>query len=174
MFSLTYTAAYDPYHTTFRFLAALDSTINSDTVNFEVLRIVDFYHNFPWLLRDFSAYSKISGFQKDKNKIVRNYPKSKFDVLPDKYQVFQRMLPSQLSARSALAKVGMIKVHDGMINAQEVEISSRLLQEKLEVYREHNQDFLSFLVGKLAKVPLLGPGGLKDRSGLGEFRYDVV
>jgi hypothetical protein len=174
MFSLTYTAAYDPYHTTFRFLAVLDPTVNSDTVGFEVLRIVDFYHNFPWLLEDFSAYSKISGFQKDKNKIVRSYPKSKFEILPDKYQVFQRMLPSQLAARAALAKVGMIEVRDDMISAHKVEISSRTLQEKLEVYREQNQGFLSFLINKIAKVPLLGPGGLKDRSGLGEFRYDVV
>lgn len=174
MFSLTYTAAYDPYHTTFRFLALLDPAINSDTISFDVLRIVDFYHNFPWLLRDFASYSKISGFKADKNRIVRSYPKSKFEVLPDKYQVFQRMLPSQLSARAALAQVGMIEVHDDMINAKVVEIRSRALQENLKIYREQKQDFLTFLVNKLANVPLLGPGGLKDRSGLGEFRYDVV
>ncbi|WP_371922225.1 ABC-three component system middle component 5 [Thalassospira sp. GO-4] len=35
-------------------------------------------------------------------------------------------------------------------------------------------DLLNFLVSKLAIVPLLGPGGLKDRSGLGEFRYDII
>lgn len=174
MFSLTYTSAYDPYHTAFRFLALWDTKVGLDSVSFEVLRIVDFYHSFPWLLKDFSAYSKISGFQRDKNRMVKSYPKSKFEVLPDKYQVFQRMLPSQLSARAALTQAGMIEIKDDVIYAREGKLNSTSLHEKLEAYREQHQEFLSFLTEKLAKVPLLGPGGLKERSGLGEFRYDIV
>ncbi|WP_126137178.1 ABC-three component system middle component 5 [Tritonibacter mobilis] len=174
MFSLTYTSAYDPYHTTFRFLTLLDPKVGLDAVCFEALRIVDFYHNFPWLLKDFSAYSKISGFQKDKNWVVRNYPKSKFEVLPDKYQVFQRMLPPHLSALAALTQLGMIEVTEDVVYTNEAKLNSTSLQKKVEEYREQHHDFISFLVGKVAKVPLFGPGGLKERSGLGEFRYDVV
>lgn len=174
MFSLTYSAAYDPYHTTFRLLALMKPSVDCEIVDFEIVRIVDFYHNFPWLLRDFSAYSKIPKFQKDKNKIIKLYPKSKFEILPDKYQVFQRMRPSQLSAWAALSQFGIVEVHDNVNHVREGDFCSTALQVKIEAYRREHKELLPFLWNKLAKVPLLGPGGLKDRSGLGEFRYDVV
>ncbi len=174
MFSLTYSKTYDPYHTVFRLLALVSAIDTPRSLSFETLRIVDFYHNFPWLLGDFRAYTKIESFQKDKNLVVRKNPKSKFEVLPDKRVVFQRMLPSQLSAKAALAGCKMFELNEDEVRILQIEHGSRKIAELIREYGNDNRDLLSFLMNKLANVPLLGPGGLKERSGLGEFRYDVV
>ena len=174
MFSLTYSSAYDPYHTVFRLLSLARSVPFGTEHDFEALRIVDFYHCFPWLLAEFSAYTKISGFQKAKNVVVRSHPRSRFDVLPDKYMVFQRMLPSQLAARAALLETESLERLEERLRFKETAVESDTLRAALDRYSAENKELLSFLGKYLLHVPLYGSGGLKDRSGLGEFRYDVV
>ena len=174
MFSLTYSAAYDPYHSIFRFIALFKHVEIGASVDFESVRIADFYQSFPWLLGDFSAYAKISGFLKEKNTIVRKYPKTRFDKLPDKRLVFRRMLASQYAARTAMAKTGSWVVTGDAVTAVAHPDFNAKLRDAIDQYCEENSELLSFLGEKLISVPLLGPGGLKDRSGLGEFRYDVI
>lgn len=174
MFSLTYSAAYDPYHSVFRFIALFKFVDKGTAVDFESVRIADFYQSFPWLLADFSAYAKISGFLKEKNNIVKKYPQTRFDKLPDKRLVFRRMLASQFAAKSALVKSGGWVVEEEALTSVSYPDFNTDLRNAIDRYSEENTELLSFLGRKLISVPLLGPGGLKDRSGLGEFRYDVV
>lgn len=174
MFSLTYSAPYDPYNTVFRMLALFSSTDEPKTISFDTLRIADFYHCFPWLLNEFRAYAKITGFQKDKNQIVKIYPRSAYDILPDKHLVFYRMLPSQLAARAALLDAGSIALEEDQVRLTHKEPRTTKLRDALLEYREQHKALLSFLIVKLSDVPLFGPDGLKERSGLGEFRYDVL
>ncbi|NVK56897.1 MAG: hypothetical protein HWE26_14935 [Alteromonadaceae bacterium] len=174
MFSLTYSSAYDPYHAVFRLLTLTKTVPLGTEHDFEALRIVDFYHCFPWLLADFSAFTKIAGFQKAKNSVVRAYPKSRFDVLPDRHMVFQRMLPSQLAARAAMLETGSLEHLEEKLRFKETTVESDTLRRALDLYFAENKELLSFLGKYLLHVPLYGSGGLKDRSGLGEFRYDVV
>jgi hypothetical protein len=174
MFSLTYSAAYDPYHSVFRFISLFRFVDHGAPVDFESVRIADFYHSFPWLLADFSAYAKIAGFQKDKNQVVRAYPKTRFDRLPDNRLVFQRMLASQFAAKSALLKNGDWISDGEALTSTPLAAHNQPLASAVDKYCEKNTELLRFLGEKLISVPLLGPGGLKERSGLGEFRYDVI
>jgi hypothetical protein len=174
MFSLTYSAAYDPYHTIFRFISFFRFVENGAKIDFESIRIADFYHSFPWLLADFPAYAKIAGFQKNKNKVVKEYPKTRFDKLPDNRLVFRRMLASQFAAKSALLKNGDWVSDDGAVSFVTLATYNRPLASAVDKYCAENSALLQFLGEKLVSVPLLGPGGLKDRSGLGEFRYDII
>ncbi|MFG5380849.1 ABC-three component system middle component 5 [Yoonia sp. R2-816] len=174
MFSLTYSSAYDPYHAVFRFVALFEHVEEGSAVDFESLRIADFYHSFPWLLRDFSAYAKIPGFLKDKNAIVKKYPQTRFDRLPDKRLVFRRMLASQFAARTALVQSGSWTASEESIEAVTRPAFNSEMMEAIGRYNSENKTLLGFLGSKLISVPLFGPGGLKDRSGLGEFRYDIV
>lgn len=174
MFSLTYSAAYDPYHAVFRFAALFEHIEEGIWVDFESLRIADFYHSFPWLLKDFSAYTKITGFLKDKNNIIKTHPQTRFDKLPDKRMVFRRMLASQFAARTALVQTGSWIDSEERIKSIEKPTFNNELTKAIGLYCHENTGLLSFLGEKIISVPLLGPGGLKDRSGLGEFRYDIV
>ena len=54
MFSLSYTSAYDPYHTVFRYLALLISA-EDFTLTMRTTRVADFFLCFPWTLKDLRA-----------------------------------------------------------------------------------------------------------------------
>jgi hypothetical protein len=176
MFSLTYSAAYDPYHTVFRMLA-LNSVIETPTsFPVETLRIIDFYHKFPWLLNDFKSTNKIPGFQKEKRSATNTIRKTRFDKIPDKYIVYQRMHSNQIASINALIKKDIFHINkeEQKIIMEPQKFKRGALSERVSEYSKSNYELLRFLIKKLAIVPLLGPGGLKDRSGLGEFRYDII
>ena len=174
MFSLTYSSVYDPYHAAFRFLSLARAVEPGSSHDFEAIRIVDFYHCFPWLLKDFTAYTKIAGFQRAKNAVVRAYPQSRFDVLPDRHLVYHRMLPPQLVARAALLESGALAEREEGLQFKPEIVAANTLRSALDLYERENEKLLTFLGRFLMDVPLYGASGLKDRSGLGEFRYDVV
>jgi hypothetical protein len=47
------------------------------------------------------------------------------------------------------------------------------LMDIARVHNDEEQALMGILLG-LAEVPVGGPNGLKDRTGLSEFRYDVA
>jgi hypothetical protein len=86
-------------------MLALTITIEKPvTLPVESLRIIDFYHKFPWLLDDFKSTNKIKGFQKEKKAALKNSATTQFEIIPDKFIVFQRMHSSQLSSINALIR----------------------------------------------------------------------
>jgi hypothetical protein len=48
------------------------------------------------------------------------------------------------------------------------------LSRRIEVANASQQKLLEFLFVQLDEIPFGGPGGLKDRTHLGEFRYDIT
>lgn len=174
MFSLTYSSAYDPYHAVFRLLAFSRIADKAEAYPFDSFRIVDFFHCFPWMIKDFPAYTRIEGFQKFRNSVARQHSGTRFDVLPERQFVFERMMPSQYAARSVLLKEGNLVSSGDNIKIKNSSVRTETLNDALGDYCKENKDLLIFLSRYLIRVPLLGAGGLKDRSGLGEFRYDVV
>ncbi|WP_210253518.1 ABC-three component system middle component 5 [Lentilitoribacter sp. Alg239-R112] len=174
MYSLTYTAAYDPYHTVFRMLGLVFNMQRDKEINIETLRIADFFHCFPWLLKEMSAYTKIPEFLKHKNMVVRLNPRPKFGKLPDSRIMFERMFASQLAAKNLLEINGIFESNDDILIYNSLDSIGVELTQRVESYATENSELLKFISSKLMLVPLQGPGGLKDRSGLSEFRYDNV
>jgi len=84
------------------------------------------------------------------------------------------MMPSQLAARAALVRAEAVKLNGEELSFGNAESIAEKIREELVSYHQQHGALLSFLKDKLCNVPLFGVGGLKDRSGLGEFRYDVV
>lgn len=174
MYSLTYTAAYDPYHTVFRMLSVASNMPENTELNFESFRIADFFHCFPWALSEMSAYTKTPEFLKHKNRVVKQNPKPRFGKFPDNRIVFERMLASQPAAKAVLDRNGVFKSNEEKWFYFSGKAIGLKLKQRVDNYSILKSDLVDFLSTKLLTVPLYGPGGLKDRSGLSEFRYDNV
>ncbi len=173
MFSLTYTAAFDPYHTVFRMLCTLHKS-EDHILCYRKLRVVDFYMCFPWLIEKIRPARNIPDFVKKKNNIVKNYKQNTYDVIPSSKTIFQNMAPIQMAAKSSLAGKGLVKVDqtDSVILVRD-NLDTRLY-DRISAYTETHESLLDFLAIELVKLKFEGEDGLKDRTGLEEFRYDDV
>lgn len=173
MISLSYIAAYDPYHAIFRMLALLEA----DHVAFpvEVVRILDFYQCFPWLLVNLRPARDIPGQVKAHNQIKKKYQPSSYQITPDDAVLFKRMRSSQLAALNSLAANGYIDADnfkESVVQRTMKPLPAKL-SDRVRRYVLDHTDLLAFL-RSVSAVSLFGKDGLKERSGLEEYRYDNV
>ena len=175
MFSLSYTPAYDPYHTAFRILVLLTSA-DGQTLTYKGARAADFFLCFPWALDRVRAPTNVEGFRRDRNGIVRNNPKSTYDHFPNARTVFERMEMIQATAVSALA--GSKMIDPDVLKVGKLALLQNAVPDKLQSsvyeFREKKSDLVNFLAISFPKIDDLGKDGIFARSGLGEFSYDVV
>jgi hypothetical protein len=175
MFSLSYSAAYDPYHTVFRFLVLL-SVADDGSITRETLRVCDFYMCFPWFLDEFSAPRTLVGFAARRNAIVRRYPKTPYDVVPDKTVLFDRMEAFQALAWETLIAKGLIHPSDASAGIARL-VSDKVphgLLESIQAYSSKNKELITLLSKEIPLIKYYGDTGIKQRSGLMEYRYDNV
>jgi len=176
MLNISYSASYDPYHTAFRFLELLRSGA-CETIDYDWLKIADFYLCFPQRLSEFRAPRNISGLKKRINGLVKVLPDVHYAALPDSNVIFDRMSVVQDTALSTLSKQEIVTLsllgNRRYISLQEAKIPQPLV-EVLQAAADNQEELLKILSDDFLQIKILGPGGLKDRSGLGEFRYDTV
>lgn len=175
MFSLSYTPAYDPYHTVFRYLVLLTSAENS-SMPYKAARAADFFLCFPWALKDVRAPRDVPGFAKTRNDIVKKYPQSEYDRFSNSRVVFERMEMIQVTAVSALAGdnlIDSITLEQDSITLRPEKLSDALVSS-IELFRNKKPDLVQFLSENFPKISELGKDGIYGRSGLGAFSYDVV
>jgi hypothetical protein len=141
-----------------------------EEVEFDMLRILDFYFVFPQLLSSVrlsnSGRSKLRRLTISKNKYT-------FSSGPE--LVFTQMAPLQRQAIWLLQSAGIVSVSSPP--SQNIRMTAPIPSEVgRAIERRHSQygNLLSFLTRELGQMSLHGNGGLKDRSGLMEYRYDPV
>lgn len=176
MLNISYAAAYDPYHTAFRFLTLLTMHANP-RADYEWLRIADFYLCFPQRLTEFRAPRAINGLKSKINRVVKALPDASYASLPDSRTIFDRMSTIQETALSALNKQRIVALRpagDRRLVVLEANRIPEVLVKTIEESSKRQQELLEILAVDLGKIEILGPGGLKDRSGLGDFQYDTV
>lgn len=175
MFSLSYTSAYDPYHTVFRYLVLLSSAENN-ALPYRTARAADFFLCFPWFLKDVKAPRSVTGFAKDRNALVRSYTPNSYERVPNERLVFERMEVIQAAAVSALAGANMIDAD--ILKSHEVRLLPSFFEspllEPISVFKERNANLVDFLAKKLPQMDVHGPDGIFARTRLGEFSYDNV
>lgn len=175
MFSLSYSASYDPYHTIFRILAIFKK-LDNDSISYQKLRMIDFYLCFPWSVESIKGVRSISGFVKSQNSLVKKYKRNSYEVIPTPKTIFERMEPIQLASYSALISYGLISTDRSsfkLAKRTEKQIHEDL-NKRLDDFVTNRMDLFDFLTSSLVKVDFTGPDGLKARTGLGEYRYDDV
>jgi|TARA_R100000501_G_scaffold14813_2_gene26865 hypothetical protein len=173
MIQLTYNEAFDAYHAVFRFLRLHLACDIGAKLPFDTLRILDFYLLFPFRLQAMKFFARDTGWRKVSKAYEDCAP---YGAMPEDSTIFARMEPFQRAAAASL-------VHSGHLAAKawdnnEVLFTPAMLPptvaERCSLLNANMTDIIDILCQIRARYPLGGRDGLKDRTGLLEYRYDSV
>ena len=164
---LIYHPAYDAYHCVFRALLITDSV---KVVEVAKLRILDFFMCFPAELRRVRLPKEHLEARKMATELRNEYhgPVSM-------KQAFRDMEHIQLAAFRTLAASQLLDAGEfasGLVRRTEVVVPTDLIERLASA--KANSTVLSYITQKLADLPLQGIDGLKHRTGLMEYRYDIA
>jgi len=162
---LVYHPAFDIYNCAFRMLQLL-SLMEESEIELDKLRIWDFYLTFPNEARQITFPRDLFELRK----IFKNKPDNPYEDLIDPKRIAERMDPYQLSALRYLASYGLIDnnlFQKNIVKRTEKALPSEL-QQKLSEINTEKENIIKLVKG----FNFLALRGLKERTGLLEFRYD--
>ncbi|WP_425228548.1 ABC-three component system middle component 5 [Sphingomonas sp.] len=169
MTQLVYHPALDPYNALLRACRTLASSQSGLDVT--ALRILDFLLVFPEKI----VAIRLSPALRAASKRLKAEPRFPYDRSPSSQALFRRMgAPFEAAVQTMISR-GLAKV--GGASGKLTLDPEAVPAEMLALARGRNDeepDLMSLLASLGAEYPSQGPNGLKDRSGLAEFRYDVV
>lgn len=165
---IIYHHAFDIYNCVFRMLQLL-TFMKQDEVEVDRLRIWDFYLTFPNEARNISFPSTLSELKG----VFKKKDRNPYEDLIDPKRLIERMKPFQLLALKSIASYGLIEtklLSKNIVKRTSKEIPKEL-SEKLSELTTEKENVIKLIVG-FRELPLYGKFGLKDRTGLIEFKYD--
>ena len=136
----------------------------------EFIRIADFYFLFPHLFSDIRLPNK---FRKLKNQMASL--KNNYNEVPNYKGLLRELLKCQLLAIKSIAGAGLIdkgKFQKGVVIRTSKQLPEKLI-DLINFDKEYRR-YINDVILVLSELNLQGPGGLKARTGLMEFRYDIV
>lgn len=167
---LIYHAARDLNHGMFRMLNLIDHC-PAKSVAFDTMRILDFYYLFPHLLAEVSLPRHLIA----RKRKLREFG-SKYSRVPSPHLFIQQLRGTMEVVARSLASKGFIEAP--ALDAASIIRTDQPLPPGISMAIERQLDVEKALVQllgeELSQVPLLGPGGLKARTGLLEYRYDPI
>lgn len=171
MIQLAYQPAYDGYHSIFRIVRLL-LILGERSAQIDSCQICSFYLLFPHYLVSTRLPQKISRL---KAKLSPSSQQKPYQMMPEKRIVFQHMKPFSEAAIQTLASKDFLDKEQfflGFISRTGRSLPDGVLRLASEA-NDEDQALATILDG-LFSIPLEGFGGLKERSGLMEYRYDAV
>lgn len=165
---LIYHPAYDAYHSLFRQLIVIDSLQSIDLAK---LRILDFFLVFPAEIRSIRLPREQMAARKVAEQRVNPYHGP-----VNSKKTFQDMEQIHVAALRALAASNLIekdKLDSGLAERSSTELPSDML-DMIALSKKRDPEMIDFILFGLGKMETQGVNGLKDRSGLLEYRYDVA
>lgn len=175
MTQLSYQPAFDPYNAVFRILQLRKGGWLDRTMPYDALRIADFFLLFPFFLQDNDNRYKPE--HRAIRAVGRKYEAVKpYSRLPDKRTLLRRIEPFQVAAIGSLVSAGFVQAEgweQKMVKATKAELPEAL-SIRLEDENSSNSELIEAILKLLYEYPLTGKDGLKHRTGLLEYRYDVV
>lgn len=173
MMQLTYNETFDPYHAIFRFVRLHYACDISVRTPFDTLRILDFYLLFPFRIQAMRLFSDDTAWRK----ISKSYEdRAPYGSMPDDITVFSYMEPFQRAAVSSLVRSGHLVANAWDMN--EIQFTKKQLPKTVTLRCTELNDQMKPVVEILCQLktryPLSGRDGLKDRTGLLEYRYDSI
>ena len=167
---LTYHPLYDHSHCAFRILC-LARDIDPDGVNWDLLKLLDFYLLFPHELKSISLPRNLIKNKSSFKKIPEPY-----ENLPNAKRLFFSLGEIQNNTISFLLSKGICvreAFQEGIIKIR-IEAIPKKISELFETASFKNETWYDFITRDLPTVGFDGDNGLKKRSGLMEYRYDVA
>ena len=172
MIQLSFEPAYDAYCTIFRLMRMRAVIRRVERVPLLQLRILDFYLQFPC----FIGTIRLKPEQMKFKKLAKEYSGTRpYGRLSDKRVMFDRMRTCQEAAAHTLVAKGYFERADFEVGQMRPSSQHAPLQltARVDEINEEERDLIE-LLEQIATYRLDGDGGLKDRSGLAEFRYDAI
>lgn len=163
---LIYHPAYDAYHCAFRLLILTEKLRRVDLAR---LRIIDFYFAFPAEIRKIRLPRTNTGIRKVAEELHNIYHGPLHPL-----QTFREMKHLQLAALRTLAAASIVDpqlLDKGVVNRLDT-LLPEIMSSTMDNFNEAERELFDFITGELFDWPLNGVDGLKDRTGLLEFRYD--
>jgi hypothetical protein len=173
MIQLSYQAAFDPLHSIYRDLRIFEAIEPSTPLFVDHLRILDFYLLFPFKI---SAIRLIPQHRKFRGLAAEYEDKQPYGNQPESAQIFDRMKPMQIAALETLAEKKIIdaaEFENGTVVRTETPLPPALVA-RVRGANESEQRLMQAIAALGSEYALLGHNGLKDRTGLLEYRYDAV
>lgn len=165
---LVYHPAFDLYHGVYRLLQILEHMQKSE-VEIDRIRIWDFYITFPREAKKISFPKELS----DLKRVFKTKESNPYEDLIDARRILIRMKPYQNAALKCLASYDFIDQNElskGFVKRTKKEIPEEI-QNKINSLSIEQENVLKLVVG-FNELPLFGKSGLKDRTGLIDFKYD--
>lgn len=166
---LTYHPAFDSYHCAYRTLL-LTTKMSEEIVEIERMRIWDFYLVFPAETNRISIPRDLWSLKQSANKRPNPY-----EELIDPQRVFERMKLFQLAAFRYLAAFGFIESREmahNVLKRTSKPIPNKLLSS-MERLDSREQYVIQLISSPLNELSLYGDKGLKFRTKLLDFKYDI-
>jgi hypothetical protein len=173
MIQLTYEPAFDPLHAMYRALRIRDDVTAGLRVPRDLFRILDFYLLFPESLKGVRFRQEHRGL---KTRAMATKRAPAYGPRPEDAVLFERMRPFQEAALDTLALQQFFvseALADGWVEPGRESVPPQL-KERIRHINAEEAALIEALRAIAADYPLEGAGGLKDRTGLLEHRYDAV
>lgn len=167
---LIYHPAFDIYNGVFRMLRLIQN-MKKDSMEFDRLRIWDFYLVFPNETKNITFpndFSELKNIFKDKP--------NPYEDLVDAKRIFERMKPYQSAALKCLASYGFIdskELTKNIVRRTDKEIPNEL-KEELRKMNIKEENIIKLVRSPINDLPLLGKSGFKDRTKLIDIKYDTI
>jgi hypothetical protein len=167
---LIYHPIYDINHSLFRALMILENTQKPE-LHIDLFRIIDFYSIFPHLLKEIKPLPvNLSAFKK----VINIIPEPFERIVSVKRIMFELEAIQTTALQNILAK-GLIDIEayrKKIIKRSELALPE-ILSEEIYSNEISKTEWFRMLINEFPDINLKGKRGLKSRTGLMEFRYDV-
>ncbi|WP_321890542.1 MULTISPECIES: ABC-three component system middle component 5 [Burkholderia cepacia complex] len=165
---LIYHPAYDAYHCAFRMLAVSESIAELEV---DKARLLDFYLLFPSSVQ----FIRLPATLRDARKIAKSIANEYHDPLSPA-TTFRELRQIQESALRCIAASGLIDIRRlevGYVKRTDIPIPDAI-QSKIDLFLSQREPLAKTILYGLGDIPLRGHDGLKHRTELMEYRYDVA
>jgi hypothetical protein len=167
---LTYHAAFDVDHAAFRTIQLVEKHPEK-RLPVELLRILDFYMLFPHRIGDLTLPNNMLKQKRAYAKLANRYNRVPAGrIFMTQIEGLQEAAIRSLAAKRFLS-ASELKAGIGARASEPLPVE---LQRAIDAQTEDDKELVEFLATRLSRIPLMGPNGLKARTGLLEYRYDLV
>ena len=167
---ILYNPATDFYHCWMRIASILSADLEV-AMEYDRIRIIDYYMCFPKELLSRSLPRTYGSQLKKRAKIIPTGYEDSFSIS----QAFQQMTEIHRQVIMDMVSKGLIQrkpYQEGILLASTSSATRSLLKEVSDEWKQKDNGWNLLVVEALSDIHLNGKNGLKDRSGLLEFRYD--
>lgn len=167
---LIYHPIHDINHCVYRAIVILEQSQHIN-IDLELFRIIDFYFLFPHLLKEIKPFpSELSSFRK----VIKNIPEP-YELINNVKRTMHQLEPIQTTAIQNLLAKNIIDID--LYKEKKVQRTENPLPDNIYKNIHSNnivkEEWFRMLVNEFPTIVFLGKKGLKARSGLMEYRYDV-